>query len=385
MFLFTLAQSDGFSTFVYTFKTNDNSKNTQIYEKSNSHSHCCMQSQYHTGTRNKLQKVGKRSSSAGRLFFTTPQATEVAETVLLYQQPTGGWPKNINFFQTPDNKEKALEIKNDVNASTIDNGATTTEIIYLSRLYNATHDETYKEAAIRGLDYLFEAQYENGGWPQFYPRPKGYYVQITYNDNAMINVMNLLRDVSNGKSPFTYLPKSTRQKAQKAIDKGVECILKTQVKQHGKLTVWCAQHDRETFAPAKARAYELPSLSGAESANIVIYLMQLTNPSAEVIQSIESAVQWFKDSEIKGIKIESFINKDGKKDRRVAPCEDCKPMWARFYELETNRPFFCDRDGIKRYHLSEIGYERRNGYSWLNRSGENVYKEYAQWQKRIRK
>ena len=232
-------------------------------------------------------------------FFTTPKAKEVAETVLLYQQPTGGWPKNINFFQTPDNKEKALEIKNDVNASTIDNGATTTEIIYLSRLYNATHDETYKEAAIRGLDYLFEAQYENGGWPQFYPRPKGYYVQITYNDNAMINVMNLLRDVSNGKSPFTYLPESTRQKAQKAIDKGVECILKTQVKQHGKLTVWCAQHDRETFAPAKARAYELPSLSGAESANIVIYLMQLPNPSAEVIQSIESAVQWFKDSENK--------------------------------------------------------------------------------------
>lgn len=185
-------------------------------------------------------------------FFTTPKAKEVAETVLLYQQPTGGWPKNINFFQTPDNKEKALEIKNDVNASTIDNGATTTEIIYLSRLYNATHDETYKEAAIRGLDYLFEAQYENGGWPQFYPRPKGYYVQITYNDNAMINVMNLLRDVSNGKSPFTYLPESTRQKAQKAIDKGVECILRTQVKQHGKLTVWCAQHDRETFAPAKS-------------------------------------------------------------------------------------------------------------------------------------
>lgn len=289
-------------------------------------------------------------------------------------------PKTLIFSDTRQQR-KSFGNQNDVNASTIDNGATTTEIIYLSRLYNATHDETYKEAAIRGLDYLFEAQYENGGWPQFYPRPKGYYVQITYNDNAMINVMNLLRDVSNGKSPFTYLPESTRQKAQKAIDKGVECILKTQVKQHGKLTVWCAQHDRETFAPAKARAYELPSLSGAESANIVIYLMQLTNPSAEVIQSIESAVQWFKDSEIKGIKIESFINKDGKKDRRVAPCEDCKPMWARFYELETNRPFFCDRDGIKRYHLSEIGYERRNGYSWLNRSGENVYKEYAQWQK----
>ena len=320
-------------------------------------------------------------------FFRTEEAQRIGDNVLLYQQVTGGWPKNIYMPAELTEQEytKAWNAKGDVNQSTIDNNATTTEIQYLARLYQATQKEKYKEGVLKGIQYLLKAQYDNGGWPQFYPRPKGYYVQITYNDNAMINVMNLLRDVSNGKSPFTYLPESTRQKAQKAIDKGVECILKTQVKQHGKLTVWCAQHDRETFAPAKARAYELPSLSGAESANIVIYLMQLTNPSAEVIQSIESAVQWFKDSEIKGIKIESFINKDGKKDRRVAPCEDCKPMWARFYELETNRPFFCDRDGIKRYHLSEIGYERRNGYSWLNRSGENVYKEYAQWQKRIRK
>lgn len=29
----------------------------------------------------------------------------------------------------------------------------------------------------------------------------------------------------------------------------------------------------------------------------------------------------------------------------MVPCEDCPTLWARFYELETNRPFFCDRDG----------------------------------------
>lgn len=70
-----------------------------------------MQSEYHTGTRNKLQKVGKRSSSAGRLFFTTSKAKEVAETVLLYQQPTGGWPKNINFFRHPTTKKKLWKSK----------------------------------------------------------------------------------------------------------------------------------------------------------------------------------------------------------------------------------------------------------------------------------
>lgn len=44
-------------------------------------------------------------------FFTTPQATEVAETVLLYQQPTGGWPKNINFFRHPTTKKKLWKSK----------------------------------------------------------------------------------------------------------------------------------------------------------------------------------------------------------------------------------------------------------------------------------
>ena len=37
---------------------------------------------------------------------------------------------------------------------------------------------------------------------------------------------------------------------------------------------------------------------------------------------------------------------------RTIPCEDCPTLWARFYELETNRPFFCDRDGIKKYDIS---------------------------------
>ena len=167
----------------------------------------------------------------------------------------------------------ALKAKENTNQSTIDNNATTTEIEYLSRLYLATQKEKYKEGVLNGIQYLLKSQYENGGWPQFYPRPKGYYVQITYNDNAMVRVMNQLRSIYEKKAPYTFLPDNICEQARNAFNKGIECILKTQVRQNGELTVWCAQHDRVTLEPCKARAYELPSLSGQESDNIVILMM----------------------------------------------------------------------------------------------------------------
>lgn len=248
-------------------------------------------------------------------FFNTPEALRIADNVLLYQQTTGGWPKNI--FMPAELSQQELEdvlaAKDDVNASTIDNDATSTEIRYLSRIYLATHIEKYKDAALEGIRYILKSQYPNGGWPQFWPRPTGYYTHITYNDNAMVNVMNLLREVYEKKAPYTYVPDSICEKARAAFDKGVECILKTQVKQNGKLTVWCAQHDEHTLAPAKARAYELPSLSGAESDNIVLLLMSIPNPSPEIIASVEAAVEWFKENKITGIMRETFTNNEGKK------------------------------------------------------------------------
>ena len=322
-------------------------------------------------------------------FFKTPEAIRIADNVLLYQQTTGGWPKNIFMPAELSKKErkKVLAAKGNINESTIDNNATSTEIRYLARVYLATNIEKYKDATLEGIHYILKSQYSNGGWPQFWPRPTGYYTHITYNDNAMVNVMNLLREVYERKPPYTYVPDSICEKARTAFDKGVECILKTQVKQHGKLTVWCAQHDEHTLAPAKARAYELPSLSGTESDNIVLLLMSIPNPSSEIITAVESAVEWFKQNKITGIMRETFINSEGKKDFRMVPCPqddfNCPTLWARFYTLEDNRPFFCDRDGIKKYDISEIGYERRNGYSWYNSEGLKVLKKYEQWKKKL--
>ena len=155
--------------------------------------------------------------------------------------------------------------------------------------------------------------------------------------------------------------------------------------QDGKPTVWCAQYDEHTLKPAAARAYELVSLSGAESEDIVLFLMSLSKPSPEVVKCVEAAVEWFRKSEIRGLTFEYFKDADGKRDYRMVACpdaDDCPPLWARFYTIDGNRPFFSDRDGVARYDISEIGRERRTGYSWYDSNGLDVYKRYETWAKK---
>ena len=321
-----------------------------------------------------------------RFFYLyTDEAKRIADNLVLYQLESGAWQKNVYFPAeiTAEHKKEISANKKHVEWGTIDNGSTTTEIIYLSKMYNVIRDEKYKKAALKGIEYLLEAQYENGGWPQFFPNAKGYARHITYNDNAMVNVMRVLQDIFEYDPLYWYVPTSLREKAKTAFDKGVQCILATQVVQDGKPTVWCAQHDFETLAPAKARAYELPSLSGQESDNIVLLLMDIPNPSPEIVAAVENAIAWFEKSKIEGIRLEYYRNDEGKRDYRVVACEKCPVLWARFYELDTNRPFFCDRDGIKKYDVSQIGHERRTGYSWYNNDGRSVLTRSKMWKREI--
>ncbi len=256
-------------------------------------------------------------------------------------------------------------------------------------MYAQTKEARYKEAFEKGLDYIFRAQYQNGGWPQFYPvrssSSVSYSGHITYNDNAMVNTMEFLRDVFSDQKELASLSLSDalKSRALKAFDKGVACILNTQIVVDGKPTVWCAQHDEKTLAPAKARAYELESFSGAESVGITRLLMSLDNPSKEIIASVKGAVQWFEANKVEGIKLERVLDQDGKKNVVVVADKNAPPLWGRFYDLETSKPYFCDRDGIKRNALADIGSERRNGYSWYTNAPAAVLQIYPEWKKRV--
>lgn len=272
-------------------------------------------------------------------------ATATIAEMVSNQNSDGGWKKNYTVTS------------GDWAGSTIDNGATYTEIRKLAAEYKKTKNKKYLTAATKGINFLLKMQYSNGGFPQIY-KSSGYHTHITYNDNAMVNVLYLLNDASKRSGDFSFVDSSLATKCATAVENGVQCILKTQVKTNGKLTVWGQQHDKNTLKPAGARAYEIPSLCSAESVGIVNFLK--TRPSTTKISAaINGAVAWFKSAKLTGIKV---VKENG--DVVVKKDPNASPIWGRFYQLGTTKPIFVGRDGVMKYKLSEIELERRTGYAW---------------------
>ncbi len=329
----------------------------------------------------------RKAQNQDKQWYASQEAQRIADNVLLYQHNNGGWKKNIDMAVplSEAEKEDLREEKSDKIGTSIDNGATFRQLRYLAKVYHATKKEEYKKAFLKGLDFLFGAQYESGGWPQFYPLKKGYYEHITFNDGAMIGVMELLREVALEEEPYKFVDQNRKEKAQRSIEKGLEVILSTQVKVDGEPTVWSAQHDKDDYSPAKARAYELPSLSGKESAGIVEYLMEIENPSERVKTAIRSAVKWFEEKKVMGQKIVWIEDADAPegKDRIMVKDPTGGPLWGRFNEIETGRPIFVGRDGKIKYHLNEIERERRVNYNYIDNYAEDLLKEnYPEWEQK---
>lgn len=311
-------------------------------------------------------------------WFGSGEAKQVAAAILSYQTEAGGWPKNT------DTVSQAFTGDRSKLQPTFDNGATLDELRFLARFFAATADGPSRQAFDRGLAYVLAAQYPNGGWPQFFPLRKGYYDRITFNDNAMVRVMEFVREVAREKR-YGFIDAKIRADAQVAFDRGIACILRCQIVVDGKPTVWCAQHDEKTFAPAKARAYELPSFSGSESVGIVRLLMSLEQPSPEVKTAIEGAIAWFRAHQLDGLRVDAVDDPKAPKGKDHVVVKDpaAPPLWARFYDLKTGQPYFCDRDGVPKPALADIGYERRNGYSWLGAYARDLLaKDYPDWKRR---
>lgn len=316
----------------------------------------------------------------------------VAEQMLLWQAAEGGWPKSWfdadrkEFrvdYRKPLTEELYLQLKTGKLRGTIptyDNYATSREINYLVKAYHQTGNVEYLAAAEKGIRYILVGQYpDNGGWPQFYPLRKGYYSHITYNDNATINNLNILFDMVYGFNGFDAVDASLVASAKTALEKGIACILNTQIATGGELKVWCAQHDSKTLEPAPARSFELVSFSGMESANIVRFLMRVPEPSEEVKIAIRQAIKWFEATKIEGYAYEFVTDEDGNRDRVFREKEGAV-SWGRFYDIETNLPFSCGRDGIKKADVADIERERRVGYAWYGDWGKELLeKDWPQW------
>ncbi len=327
---------------------------------------------------------------SNRPKYKITEIEKIADNILLFQKTNGGWAKNYDMLAilTEEQKDTISRAKNLTN-TTFDNGATHSQVEYLAKAYSLKKIERFKDGCLKGIDFMLSAQYSNGGLPQYYPDTSGYRKYITFNDGAMIGVMKVLQKILTREPQYSFVDSARYGKVKEAFEKGINCILKCQIKQDGKLTAWGQQHDNIDFHQQNARAFEPAALCGDESADIVLLLMSLDHPSQEIIVAIQSAVKWLHDSRIFGIRVKTisapkkvYKYSTSTIDRVVVKDPNAPPIWTRFYELGTNRPLFCNRDKIPVYTLAEVDRERRSGYTWYHYEPERVFEEYPIWQKK---
>ena len=317
-------------------------------------------------------------------YYASDEARHYADIVVSFQTPAGGWSKNINLTDhirkpgesfapnnlsahlSPDDFDTPHDVKWNY-VGTLDNDATTTEIQFLARVGNHA-------AVLRGLDYIFAAQFPNGGWPQVWPLEGGYHDAITFNDGAVTQTLELLQEVADGKEPFTFVPATVREKARSSMEHGIETILATQITENGKRTVWAQQNDALTLRPVAGRNYEPAAQCASESAAMILFLMKLPNPKPEVVAAVRAAATWLQKTAIRNVTYER-----GADGRRLTPAPGAGPFWARYYEIGNDRPIFGDRAKSIHDDVNEISLERRNGYSWYNAAPAAALERYAAW------
>jgi PelA/Pel-15E family pectate lyase len=326
----------------------------------------------------------------GRPVYRATEIAAIADNILLYQKTNGGWPKNYDMqaILAPDQKDNLLKAKTETHTG-FDNGATYAQVAYLVGAYSTSKKDLYRVAAVKGLDYILAAQYANGGWPQFYPLENNYSRYITFNDDAYIGIMELLKNIVDNKPAFAFLTKDERTRFTAAFNKGLDCILQTQINDSGKPTAWCQQHNEQTLEPAWARKFEPPSICNGESAGIVMLLMNINNPSKAVKEAVQHAVAWFNESKITDTKVLTVDAPEmttpytvSKHDKVVVNSPGAAPVWTRYYELKTHRPIFCNRDSKIVYTLAEVERERRDGYAWYTYEPQKVLNRYEGWKKK---
>lgn len=329
-------------------------------------------------------------------WYAGPEARRIADTVVSFQTPAGGWGKNQDRAGPQRLRGQSWVIAeklptyaaDDIKSldsrwryvGTIDNNATVAELRFLARVQAqlpGAEGNSYRAALDKGLRYLLAAQYPNGGWPQIYPLQGGYHDAVTFNDGAVSRTATLMLDVATRKGDFAFAGPELAAQAAVAAARAREVILRSQVVIGGKRTIWGQQHDALTLAPVGARNFEPVALSSDESADLLLFLMQQPERSPEVRAAVAAGIAWLEAHALHDI--EWPRKAAGPEGRRLVAKPGAGPLWARFYDIRTGKPIFGDRDRAIHTDVNDLSVERRNGYSWFNTAPAKAIAAYRDW------
>jgi PelA/Pel-15E family pectate lyase len=195
-----------------------------------------------------------------------------------------------------------------------------------------------------------------------------------------VHILELYRDIATHQPEFAFLPATEAKNASERMQRGIQCVLATQLKDaKGQRTVWGQQHDPLTLQPCAARNFEPVSECSLESAGLVQFLMTIPNPSREIVAAVNGAMQWFPQRALHGV----VWNRDATTGTGLEAKADAPDLWARFYEIGTGKPIFGERDRMIHYAVTELSLERRKGYGWYNSRATALPPLYEAWKKRV--
>ena len=331
-------------------------------------------------------------------WYATPEARRIGDAVVSFQTPAGGWSKNQDRSiarlrgQRFSNDAETMEVGTGnfdsptdrfwTFVGSLDNDATTHEMLYLARLAAALpgrDGDAYRASFVRGVRYLLAAQYPNGGWPQNWPLEGGFHDGITFNDNANARAAMLLEDVAENPA-YRFVPADLRTRAAAAVKAALATMLRAQVRVNGRPTGWPQQVDALTLEPISARNYEPRSIASGETTDVLLFLMRQPRPSPAIRTAVDAGIAWLRDKAVYDVAFTQ--TPDG---RKLIPRAGAGPLWSRNYDLVTGKPIFGDKDQSIHDDVNFISLGRRNGYSWWVDQPARAIAAYPAWQARVGK
>jgi hypothetical protein len=273
-------------------------------------------------------------------------AERVARALIWGQLPSGGWHYFIDF-DMPGLRKWYEEVASQCRGweefyhyygnATFDDDTTTSAARFLLEIYSSTLDPEFRPALLKALDFILEAQYPSGGWPQRYPLRYDYphnghpdYTSFyTYNDEVIRNNIYLLLEAYHKLGNEEYL---------KAARRGMDFYIISQLPapQAG----WALQYDME-MKPAWARSYEPAALCSDQTVENIKDLesFYMITGDRRYLEPVPKAIQWLEDS---------FLNKSSSQNF----------THATFYEVGSNKPLYA-RHEVKDAKIASyrVGYE----------------------------
>lgn len=265
-------------------------------------------------------------------------AVDAALALAWGQRKEGGWDHRVDVGHMVPGRSPVRQSGN----CTFDDNITQGAVTFLMDLDREIDEEWLTSSISRALSFIMAAQFFNGAWPQWYPLIGGYHDYYTYNDNAINDCIRVMFAAHRQYGNHAYLASALA---------GGEFILASRLSEEQ--PVWAQQYSHDMQA-AWARTFEPPGIDTAVSASNIKMLIDLylNTGDYKYIEPIPAAIDWFERSKLSD------------------------NLWARLYEVGTNRPIYGDRDSKVHYTLEEISEERRTGYSWQRSWGVSAIEEY---------